>query len=102
VCDAAEYRSRLPLSARMNGNAVGIRFVNLELDLGLMYCRFANGEYEDDAQRKTTSAHCSYEAAILNHEWFLDGRPSKTSKLLGSVQPHNRWDKLMAEFGFVQ
>jgi hypothetical protein len=51
--------------AQTNGNAAGVRFVLLELDTGLLFCRLASSSAsERDARRNEASAKRSYEAAI--------------------------------------
>jgi hypothetical protein len=51
--------------AQTNGNAAGVRFVLLELDTGLLFCRFASSsDSERDARRNEANAKRSYEAAI--------------------------------------
>jgi hypothetical protein len=51
--------------AQTNGNAAGVRFVLLELDTGLLFCRLASSfDSERDARRNEASARRSYEAAI--------------------------------------
>jgi hypothetical protein len=46
-------------------NAAGVRFVVLELDTGLLFCRIASSsESELDARRNEASAKRSYEAAL--------------------------------------
>jgi hypothetical protein len=51
--------------AQTNGNAAGVRFVLLELDTGLLFCRLASSSNsERDARRNEASAKRSYEAAI--------------------------------------
>jgi hypothetical protein len=47
------------------GNAAGVRFVLLELDAGLLFCRLAScSDFERDARRNEANAKRSYEAAI--------------------------------------
>ena len=47
------------------GNAAGVRFVLIELDTGLLFCRLASGsDSERDARRNEAKAKRSYEAAI--------------------------------------
>jgi hypothetical protein len=45
-------------------NAAGVRFVLLELDTGLLFCRLASISDSEDARRNEASAKRSYEAAI--------------------------------------
>ena len=50
---------------QVEGNAAGVRFVLIELDTGLLYCRLASGsDSERDARRNEANAKRSYEAAI--------------------------------------
>ena len=52
-------------TAQTNGNAAGVRFVLLELDTGLLFCRMASSPDSDlDARRNEALAKRSYEAAI--------------------------------------
>jgi hypothetical protein len=51
--------------AQTNGNAAGVRFVLLELDTGLLFCRLASSsDSERDARPNEVNAKRSYEAAI--------------------------------------
>jgi hypothetical protein len=51
--------------AQTNGNAAGVRFVLLELDTGLLFCRLSSSSDSVlDARRNEALAKRSYEAAI--------------------------------------
>lgn len=50
--------------AQTKVNAAGVRFVFLELDTGLLFCRLASSSNSEDARRNEASAKRSYEAAI--------------------------------------
>ena len=51
--------------AQTKVNAAGVRFVFLELDTGLLFCRLASSsDCERDARRNEANAKRSYEAAI--------------------------------------
>jgi hypothetical protein len=54
-------------------NAAGVRFVNLALDTGLMFCRIALlSESEHDARRDEAKANSAYQIArsTMRHLWF--------------------------------
>jgi hypothetical protein len=62
----------------MNGNAVRVRFVNLELDLGLMY---AGSHPARNAKmmhkRKTIGVHSSYQAAVYHARSLFFGEQER-------------------------
>jgi hypothetical protein len=48
-------------------NATGVRFVNLALDIGLMFCRIALlSESEHDARRDEAKANSAYQIAVYH------------------------------------
>jgi hypothetical protein len=51
--------------AQAHGNAVGVRFVLIELDTGLLFCKLAfSSDSELDARRNEALAKRSYDAAV--------------------------------------
>jgi hypothetical protein len=83
--------------AQTKVNAAGVRFVLLELDTGLLFCRLASSSDSEDARRNKASAKRSYEAAIHHVKPLLLNWMERRA----FDEKKERLRLLLVDFGFV-